>query len=118
MKLSTDSQVRKDTPIFSGFVKYFPLSMAEVSRLSKVGNDKHNPGQPLHWDKTKSMDHGDCIIRHQIDAGTVDTEDGFLHDVKVAWRAMAQLEIALEKIAHDIECDAQLEYLLETFGEV
>ena len=98
MKLTTDSQERKDTPIFSGFVKYFPMAMAEVARLSKAGNDKHNPGEPLHWSKEKSNDHGDCIIRHQIDAGTIDPDDGFLHDVKVAWRAMAQLEIALEAL--------------------
>lgn len=96
MKLTTDSQERKDTPIFSGFMKYFPLAIAEVARLSKAGNDKHNPGQPLHWSREKSSDHGDCIVRHQIDAGTIDEEDGFLHDVKVAWRAMAQLEVALE----------------------
>ena len=34
-------------------------------------------------------------MRHLTDRGTVDT-DGFLHDVKVAWRAMAMLQEALE----------------------
>ena len=96
-KMPAGSQDRKDTPVFSGFMKYFPLAMAEVARLSKVGNDKHNPNQPLHWDRTKSLDHGDCIARHQLDAGTIDDEDGFYHDVKVAWRAMAQLETLLEE---------------------
>ena len=104
--LPTGSQARKDTPIFSGFMCYFPKAMAEVARLSKFGNDKHNPGQPLHWSRDKSADHGDCIVRHQLEAGTIDqgtiTADnpkGFLHDVSVAWRAMAQLELALENQA-------------------
>jgi hypothetical protein len=30
-----------------------------------------------------------------VDRGTVDT-DGVLHDAKVAWRALAQLQLALE----------------------
>jgi len=35
-------------------------------------------------------------MRHQLEVGTIDT-DGFDHAVKVAWRAMAQLEILLTK---------------------
>jgi hypothetical protein len=66
--------------------------MAEVARLSKYGNDKHNPGTELHWSFTKSNDHGDCIMRHQAQAEEVDDSCGFLHAVMVAWRAMAQLE--------------------------
>ena len=95
-KITTDSQERKDTPVFSGFMAYFPLAMAEVARLSKEGNDKHNPGEPLHWARGKSEDHADCIVRHQLEVGVVDT-DGFLHEVKVAWRAMAQLQTSLEQ---------------------
>ena len=90
------SQARKDTPVFSGFLAYFPLAAQEVSRLSKIGNDKHNPGQPLHWSKDKSTDHADCIIRHQLEFDQVDEDTGLLHAVSVAWRAMAQLETLLE----------------------
>lgn len=96
--LTTDSSARKDVPMFTGLLAYFPDALAEVARLSKVGNDKHNPGQPLHWSRHLSNDHGDCLVRHQVDAGIVDT-DGFLHDVKVAWRALAQLQVALENQA-------------------
>jgi hypothetical protein len=96
-KLPTDSQARKDTPIYSGVLRYFPLAIAEVARLSKAGNDKHNPGQPLHWSRDKSTDHADCIVRHQMEVGTVD-EFGFLHEFSVAWRALAQLQIALENM--------------------
>lgn len=98
MALPTDAQLRKATPIYSGFVKYFPDAMAAVSRLSKVGNDQHNPGQPLHWAKEKSTDHEDCIMRHLADhaAGVPTDSDGIPHLVKVAWRAMAALQIAID----------------------
>lgn len=67
LTLPTDSTVRKDYPILSGCIKYFPAAIAGVSNISKLGNDKHNPGQELHHARSKSMDHGDCIIRHLID---------------------------------------------------
>jgi len=95
--IPTDSQARKDAPVWSGFCLYFPNAMVEVSRLSKLGNDTHNPGQPLHWAKGKSTDHGDCIVRHQLQAEEIDEDTGLLHAVSVAWRAMAQLETLLEK---------------------
>lgn len=95
MLLSTDAKERKGMPITSGVLDYFPLAIAEVAKCSKAGNDQHNPGKALHWDKTKSMDHADCIPRHLIDRGTVDT-DGILHSAKLAWRALALLQIELE----------------------
>ena len=95
--LPTDSAVRKEIPIFSGVLNYFPLAIAAVARVSKRGNDQHNPGQPMHWAREKSTDHADCILRHMIDRGTLDT-DGILHDAKVAWRALAQLQLAIEKM--------------------
>lgn len=95
MPLPTDAKERKATPIYSGVIKYFPLALAEVARVSKAGNDQHNPGQPLHWDKSKSTDHLDCIMRHIADAGTMDS-DGQRHSAKVAWRALAALEMELE----------------------
>lgn len=93
-EVDTDSKERKDAPVFTGFMQYFPNAIFEVARLSKSANDKHNPNEPLHWSKHKSNDHGDCLARHQLEVGTVDS-DGFDHAVKVAWRAMAQLEILL-----------------------
>ncbi|CAN5950622.1 unnamed protein product [Sphagnum jensenii] len=67
-----------------------------VSRVSKVGNDKHNPGQPLHWSRGKSTDHGDCIIRHQIQFNEIDQETNEYHAAAVAWRALAQLQLLEE----------------------
>jgi Domain of unknown function (DUF5664) len=96
-RLPVGSQARKDVPVFSGVLAYFPDAICEIAKLSKAGNDKHNPGQPLHWARGKSMDHADCILRHLIDHGTVDAEDGIRHSVKVAWRALALLQEELER---------------------
>lgn len=92
-----DSATRKATPIFSGVMRYFPNALAAVARLSKIGNDKHNPGEPLHWARDKSTDHGDCIARHQITFDQIDPESGEYHAAGVAWRALAQLELLEEK---------------------
>lgn len=93
--MTTDPQERKNTPIFSGFIKYFPDAMAEVAHLSWVANEQHNPGTPMHWDRSKSQDEHDALVRHLIEAGTRDT-DGMRHSAKVAWRAMAALQKEIE----------------------
>jgi Domain of unknown function (DUF5664) len=95
--LTTDSDARKEIPLATGVLDYFPDALADVARLSKIGNDKHNPGEPLHWARGKSMDQADCILRHMIDRGKIDT-DGVLHDTKVAWRALAQLQLTIERL--------------------
>ncbi len=88
---------RKDEPVTTGVLDYFPLAIKALARLSKKGNDKHNPGEPLHWSREKSGDHADCIGRHLLDRGKVDPESGELHDVALAWRALANLQLAEEK---------------------
>lgn len=87
---------RKLMPVCTGVLDYFPLALKEVSKCSKAGNDQHNLGQELHWDKTKSTDHADSLVRHLLDRGTFDT-DGVRHSAKVAWRALALLETEIEK---------------------
>lgn len=94
--LPDDSKSRKDIPLCRGFLDYFPLACAEVARVSKVGNDQHNPGKPMHWARGKSMDHADCIVRHLIDRGKIDI-DGCRHTAKLAWRALALLQEELER---------------------
>lgn len=95
--LPTDSNARKNLPLARGVLDYFPDAVAAVAALSQAGNDKHNPGEPLHWSREKSSDHADCIVRHLVERGAVDPDDGFLHDVKVAWRALALCQLAIEK---------------------
>lgn len=93
-KQSTEAQKRKATPIFSGVLAYFPDALAEVARVSVIGNEQHNPGQPLHWDKSKSKDELDALVRHLLDhqSGELYDTDGALHLAKVVWRAMAALQ--------------------------
>ena len=92
--LPADAAERKAIPLAEGLLYYFPNALAEVARVSKRGNDQHNPGQPLHWALEKSTDHADCVMRHLVDAGTLD-KDGMRHTAKVAWRALALLETEL-----------------------
>ena len=89
----SEAQKRKDTPVFSGVLKYFPNALKEVSKCSKAGNDQHHPDKPLHWDMNKSKDEYDALTRHLIDH-TINPmdDDGILHLTKVAWRALAGLE--------------------------
>ena len=92
----TVAEVRKGRPVFSGVLRYFPDAILAVAEASQAGNDQHHPGKPLHWDRSKSMDHHDALTRHLMDAGTVDT-DGIRHSAKVAWRALAALQTEIEK---------------------
>lgn len=94
--LPTDAKARKSIPIYSGFLKYFPLAVAYVAQVSKRGNDQHNPGQPLHWDRAKSGDELDAAARHLLEAGSFDS-DGVRHSGKNAWRSMANLQKELEE---------------------
>ena len=91
------SSNRKSMPVFTGVVKYFPDALKEVSICSQAGNDQHHPDKPLHWDKNTSTDNEDAMMRHLIDH-TLDPmdSDGVLHLTKVAWRALASLQIYLE----------------------
>jgi hypothetical protein len=95
-KLPTDAAARKDVPIATGFIDYFPDAIAAVAALSKKGNDQHNPGKPLHWDRSKSGDESDALMRHFLERGTIDT-DGVRHSAKVAWRALAMLQKEIEQ---------------------
>lgn len=101
-----DKTWRKQRPLFSGVLKYFPDALLEVAYCSWKGNEQHNPGESLHWAKEKSTDEADALLRHLAQAGTRDT-DGVLHSAKVAWRALALLQREIEgKVAlvQDLRC--------------
>lgn len=94
----SDAEKRKQCPVSSGVLAYFPKAMKAIAHCSYVGNEQHNPGQPLHWDRSKSTDEDDAMIRHFIDSlgpEKVDA-DGVRHSTKCAWRALARLEKELE----------------------
>lgn len=100
MSLPTEASNRKRVPIFSGVLMYFPDALAAVAEVSKIGNDQHNPGEPLHWAREKSTDQLDCAVRHIMDYGTgvkLDPLDGGRHLAKAAWRVLAELQLSIEK---------------------
>ena len=93
--LPVEAEERKKIPVVTGFLDYFPDAAAAVAELSLIANEQHNPGQPLHWAREKSSDHVDCLGRHLLERGKVDT-DGVRHSAKVAWRALAMLQLEIE----------------------
>ncbi len=94
--LPTDAKGRKAHPVASGVLDYFPDAIVAIAHLSYVGNEQHNPGSPLHWDRSKSTDEADTMLRHFLQRGTLDT-DGVRHSVKMAWRALALLQKEIEQ---------------------
>ena len=91
-----DEPNRKERPVFSGVLKYFPDAIREVAKTSWKGNQQHHPNKPLHWDRSKSGDELDALTRHLMEAGEIDT-DLIRHSAKVAWRALANLQKELEE---------------------
>ena len=113
--MALSAKERKERPLFSGVLKYFPDALLEVAYVSFIGNEQHNPGQPLHWAKEKSTDELEALLRHALEAGTRDT-DGTRHSAKVAWRALANLqrELDAEKAK---EKEANTDGYREAFGK-
>jgi hypothetical protein len=91
----TKAQRRKECPIFSGVLMYFPEAIKAVASCSFIANEQHNPGTKMHWDRAKSGDELDAMLRHAMDAGKMD-DDGIRHSTKVAWRALANLQKEIE----------------------
>jgi len=95
--LPENSQERKHIPLATGLFDYFPDALVEVAKLSWEGNEKHNPGEPLHWAREKSNDHRDCILRHFLDAGPTGYSDRRIEHLRaLVWRGMAELQLACE----------------------
>ena len=98
-----DSEQRKRCPMSRGLLDYFPDALAMVSHVSWVGNEKHNPGEDVHWARGKSMDQEDCLVRHittRDEVDVVETESGTYvlpHRAMVAWRALADLQQWMEE---------------------
>lgn len=93
--LPSEASERKKYPVGTGVLDYFPDAMAALARLSWEGNNQHNPGQPLHWAREKSTDQADTMQRHYLQRGTLDS-DGQRHTAKMAWRALAMLQLEIE----------------------
>jgi hypothetical protein len=100
---------------------YFPDALLAIAEHSYRGNEKHNPGEPLHWAREKSKDHADCIARHLIDIGpywnAIDPETGSYHAAALAWRALALLQLVLEKEKATMKAEDGLKLFQENVRE-
>ncbi len=100
MSLTQDSNERKEIPIFSGFISYFADAMAAVASHSFVNNEKHNPGEPLHWARDKSTDQLDALARHLTELGMLGLTPDLLEKIEllkaIVWRGMAELQLTIE----------------------
>lgn len=113
--LPDDAAERCEYPMADGLLYYFPSALAAVARVSKIGNDQHNPGEPMHWARGKSTDHANKIMRHLLDAGELD-KDGTRHTAKLAWRALALLQEELEAAGAPMARNARTDYTRELFA--
>lgn len=93
--LPADPAARKSFPLASGLLDYFPDALLAVAHVSQAATDQHHPGELTHWDRNKSVDEANTLMRHFLDRGTLDT-DGLRHSAKVAWRALALLQKEIE----------------------
>lgn len=87
---------RNELPMAEGLLDYFPNALAEVARLSFKATQQHHPDAEMHWDRSKSTDHANKIVRHLIDRGKRD-DRGERHSAMLAWRALANLQEELER---------------------
>lgn len=92
------SSGRKNLPLVSGVLDFFPNAIVEVSKVSVAGAAQRGSDTLIYDESVTPEYHADCLLRHLIDKGNHDT-DGVRHSAKVAWRALAllQSEIELER---------------------
>ena len=93
--MEKNKQKRKEIPLYSGLIKYFPDALCEVARVSYIGSKQHHPDKDIHWDREKSTDDLDALMRHLMENGMHDI-DGVRHSAKIAWRALAHLQKEIE----------------------
>jgi hypothetical protein len=90
------SAERKEMPVQTIMAEYFPDAFAALARHSKKANDKHNPGQQLHWARDKSKDHLNCAGRHLLTPDRPDADTGEIEAVCLMWRAAAYVQLKEE----------------------
>lgn len=90
------SAERKEMPLHTIMQKYFPDAFMAMARHSKKANDKHNPGEPVHWAREKSKDHLECAARHLLTPDNIDADTGEIELVAAFWRIGAALQLREE----------------------
>ena len=132
MTLPTDYNARKALPLYDFLTGYFPDAIVELVKVSVAGNAQHNPGEPLHWARGKSMDQLNTAMRHQFDhgAGHVYDDAGLdpavlkaiggyppMHLAKAAWRLLAEIQLICEA-REKVEAEQTPKVLLDSYRAV
>lgn len=91
-----DDNEREQYPAGTFLTTYFPHAQAAKAHHSWKSNEKHNPGEPMHWAKDKSIGGPDRIVRHLMEGVWAwmrgDREGAKYHFTALAWRADEYLE--------------------------
>ncbi len=120
--LGDDAEERKQTPIYSGFVRNFYSGMVAVARRSYTGSRQHHPERDTQWDRSLSFDELDAMQRHLLeyaDAESRNYYEGMAEATKaVAWRAMAHAERFFGTKPCDPECYQRIQRLREASQEL
>ena len=86
------AEERKMIPLYRGLFCYFPDALVEVAKQSVKGNLQHHPDSlDIWWDKSKSKDELDAMLRHTLEGDWA----------AMAWRALAHLQRQLENETGD-----------------
>jgi len=125
MTLPTDYQARKDFPLFTVLAAYFPDAIEALVALCVQGNMQHkvdaaavNPFKlsedTITWDRSKSTDQLNTMLRHAWDhnrakrgTGSMVDSDGILHIVKAFWRAGAEAQLTIERMRAEAQTAMQ-----------
>lgn len=96
-QMPTDDAERKKIPLGSGVFDCFTAALIEVAKCAHQGNVQHyGNADNVQWVQGKSNKHFDCLLKHAADRGTFDT-DGIRHSAKLAWRALAMLQMEMQE---------------------
>ncbi len=89
------------------FFRKFPRAIEAVARVSEAGDAKHNGTVRSYLSvENGHQEYSESMMRHIFDEiieGPIELEDGSLHAAKIAWGALARLEIHLEKAKGTVE---------------
>lgn len=103
-------KVRARTPVFEGFIMFFPDAVEAVAEVSVAGNKQYNLGT-LRLVEDFSVDPFNKAMRHMMDhkRGQVFDTDKTRHLAKAAWRVMQALQLSIkEEKQHDARRQSQI----------
>jgi hypothetical protein len=101
MILPEDPQERKNLPMWRACLMFFPKTFVAITKLSMKGQKQHkyNEGD-IHWDRSKSKDDWDSLIRHMFNLQEAiknkDVAGIREHAPAISWRGNAISEKALD----------------------